>query len=97
MLKTKLVEKEVEVTVTELQQVTEYEYDGESFEKYPLQKHIERLIYQAGDDALKTIGTHKGCLTAVRKIIGKMGHWQYIQIYEAVKKYVEVLEELDQD
>ena len=49
MLKTKLVEKEVEVTVTELQQVTEYEYDGESFEKYPLQKHIERLIYQAGD------------------------------------------------
>ena len=98
-LKKKLVEKDVEVTVVEKRVITMYEYEGEEYTQTDLLRRLQNQILSIGDSTLRNIRNKRGLAysTSVSCLLGRTKSCDRVDMYDKLKKVVELYEELQDE
>tara|TARA_Y100000296_G_scaffold81580_1_gene108973 strand:+ start:81 stop:380 length:300 start_codon:yes stop_codon:yes gene_type:complete len=96
MFTTSLVEKEVEVTVKKLREVTMYEWNDTSYTREDFENTLRCLIWSAGSRTLKELGSDYRCLTKIRDILSCIPSDSFIELYKSIKEYMEMYEQVQE-
>ena len=91
----KLVEREVEVTKTELKMVPVYldKETGREYSEQGLKVKILHQILSDGDSALNDIASNHCCKTAAKTLLNRTDGQDYLQIYKAIEPHIALLKE----
>ncbi len=97
MIEKKLVEKDVEVTVTEKRLVEMFTYEGDEYTKDDLLDHLMYEIMSDCDERLSDISRSYRCLTHWRHVQGMMTKNVYRQLYNIIHAKMKLIKSLDND
>ena len=97
MIEKKLVEKDVEVTVTEKRVVELFTYKGRKYTRNDLkQKLLEEAMY-ACDDRIEEYARSGRCYTHWQCVKNIMCTHTYSQLYKILDEKMKLIESLDND
>ena len=97
MIEKKLVEKDVEVTVTEKRIVELFTYKGREYTKDDLEQQLLREAMYACDDKIEEHARSNRCFTHWRSVRNIMSTYVYSQLYKILDEKMKLVESLDND
>ena len=97
MFEKKLVEKDVEVTVTEKRLVAMYIYEGSEYTKEDLRQRLNGQLTYKGDNTMAVLASRFRCKTAWNKMYHHTTRSFYEKLYNVLDKQMKLIQSLDND
>jgi hypothetical protein len=97
MFEKKLVEKNVEVTVTEKRIVAMYIHEGSEYTKEDLRQRLNGQLVNKGDSTMAVLASRYRCKTAWKKMYNYTDSKFYKELYDDLDKVIKLIQSLDND
>ena len=97
MFEKKLVEKNVEVTVTEKRIVAMYIHNGMEYTKEDLTFHLMGVMTDSADNEIEEFARENRCKTSWNKMYEHTNRGFYEKLYNVLDKQMKLIQSLDDE